>query len=196
MISLKVMQRIEPKFLDMSVNQIRIVPLLASERMWSAFLAGLHPYHAFELKYCVRNCMDIMWDYILDGPSSAKKEMYEDALSALNDLSDDNEPLEEFITPFPPYLIDQLFSGIISTDGENLANICAATTVRTLDMICDNIFDQINNTLVIDTHPSVLSEINRIENDITLAKKCPLNIPQIIQIRDSYKLLQIVPVAM
>ena len=193
MISLETMKKVETEFLGMNAQQIPIVPLLASERMWLVFQEGIHPKYKAKLEYHVRSCLDIMWRCVLEGNSPIQEEIYQKNLNTINDLADENNPDAEFITPFPLYLIDQLFSGILDTDDEDRVRTCAAATVRTLDMICDNLFDQVDNSLVIDTHPSVLSELNRIENDIMLAKNFPLNSSQIVQIRDSYRLLRLVP---
>lgn len=194
MIGLETMKKIETEFSGMNAQQIAVVPLLASERMWLVFQEGIHPQHKAKLEYHVRSCLDIMWGCVFEGNSPIQEEVYQKNLNAINDLADENDPDAEFITPFPLYLIDQLFSGILDTDDENRVRTCAAATVRTLDMICDHLFDQIDNSFIIDTHPSVLSELNRIENDIMLAKNFPINSSKIVQIRDSYRLLRLVPI--
>ena len=194
MIGLETMKKIETEFSGMNAQQIAVVPLLASERMWLVFQEGLHPQYKAKLEHHVRSCLDIMWECVFEGKSPIQEEIYQKNLNTINDLADENDPDAEFTTPFPFYLIDQLFSGILDTDDEDKARTCAAATVRALDMICDNLFDQIDDSRVIDTHQSVLSELNRIENDIMLAKNFPLNISQIIQIRDSYRLLRLVPI--
>lgn len=194
MISLEMMQAVETEFLSMNNRQITIAPLLASERMWLVFQEGLHPQYKVKLERCVRNCLDIMWSYVFKGRDFTQEEIYQENLNYINNLSDEDNPDAEFITPFPLYLIGQLFSGIINDGGEESAKTCAAATVRALDMICDNLFDQISDSQIINTHPAVLSEQNRIKNDVMLAKNFPLSISEIVQTKDAYKLLRLVPV--
>ena len=167
MISSDVMQKIESEFRNMNQFQIYLVPLLAFERMWTPFLEGLRPQYKSKLEYCARNCLDIMWDYVIE-KKTLQKDIYQKNLSIINDLADESDPLIEFSTPFPLYLIDQLFSGIIDSTSSNIINVCASSTLGTLDMIYDNLLDQIGDPSAVDIHPAILSELDRIEKDIIL----------------------------
>lgn len=193
MISSDVMQKIESEFRNMNQFQIYLVPLLAFERMWTPFLEGLRPQYKSKLEYCARNCLDIMWDYVIE-KKTLQKDIYQKNLSIINDLADESDPLIEFSTPFPLYLIDQLFSGIIDSTSSNIINVCASSTLGTLDMIYDNLLDQIGDPSAVDIHPAILSELDRIEKDIILAKLFPSNKFQVTQIKTSYQSLRLVPV--
>ena len=193
MISSDLMQKIESEFRNMNQFQIYLVPLLAFERMWTPFLEGLRPQYKSKLEYCARNCLDIMWDYVIE-KKTLQKDIYQKNLSIINDLADESDPLIEFSTPFPLYLIDQLFSGIIDSTSSNIINVCASSTLGTLDMIYDNLLDQIGDPSAVDIHPAILSELDRIEKDIILAKLFPSNKFQVTQIKTSYQSLRLVPV--
>ena len=189
-----VMQKIKSEFKNMNPFQIYLVPLLACERMWTPFLEGLRPQYKSKLEYCARNCLDMMWDYVIE-KKTLQKDVYQKNLSIINDLTDESDPLIEFSTPFPLYLIDQLFSGIIDdTNFNNIISTCASSTLGTLDMIYDNLLDQIDDPSAVDVHPAILSELDRIEKDIIMAKRFPANKHQITQIKTSYQSLRLVPV--
>ena len=76
MISSDVMQKIESEFRNMNQFQIYLVPLLAFERMWTPFLEGLRPQYKSKLEYCARNCLDIMWDYVIE-KKTLQKDIYQ-----------------------------------------------------------------------------------------------------------------------
>ena len=61
-------------------------------------------------------------------------------------------------------------------------------------MIYDNLLDQIDDPSAVDVHPAILSELDRIEKDIIMAKLFPANKHQITQIKTSYQSLRLVPV--
>lgn len=184
--------------LKMQTSQMRLVALLASERMWMSFAENLNFQYKNPLDKNVRICLDLIWDKVLQGTATEEQlKKYKDTLDIINNTVDDVGTKEEFLAPYPLYLIDQLFSGIYSVDDSQIAEICSGATVRVLDMICDDILDHIvdidDNT--IKQHIAVLNELKRIDNDIALSKQFPQNIHKIKELRAKYQNLCVVPVA-
>lgn len=186
-------QSVIDRFSQMKEEQIRIVALFALERLWMPFENGL-PEQSKELKRSATRCLDILWQQALYKITDDIRVEYMDRLEHLNDSADEENPEDEFATPFPLYLIGQLFSGIISSQGNDLRETCASSTIRPLDMICDRLFDLYGEAAPFETHPIVQAELDRIDQDILLASAMR-NPPytEILKKRMEYRQLNILP---
>lgn len=181
------------RFAQMKEEQMRIVALFALERLWMPFENGLLE-QSKELKQYATRCLDILWQQALHKITNDLQAEYMDCLEHLNDSADEEDPEDEFSTPFPLYLIGQLFSGIISSQGNDLRETCASSTIRPLDMICDKLFDLYGEDAPFDIEPSVQAELDRIDQDIQLASAMR-NPPytEILKKRMEYQQLNILP---
>lgn len=142
MISIEKSKELRDTFLKLEKEQIRLVSMLATERMWKSFVNYLNTDRSPRLEESARICLDIIWEKIIKGEvSDAQRQEYIRMLQIVNSSSDEENPEEEFLALYPLYLIGQLFSDMLCDDKEQLISACSGATVRTLDMISDDILN-------------------------------------------------------
>jgi len=184
---------LEDIFIELKDEQIRLVALLAAERMWKSFTNYLILERSPKLEESVRTCLDILWDSNIEGGiSDSQNQEYERMLDIINSTTNEENPEEEFVDIYPLYLIGGLSSGRRFNSRKQVITTCSSKTVRPLDMICDDLLNTVTDNML-DTHPAVVAELNRIDDDIILAKGFPQNMAEVLKRKAFYQTLQLVP---
>lgn len=172
---------------DVNPKDIYIMSLYSYERMWQLFLSGLATKNEhLLLKKFVRNGLDILWkeiisdEIIVDEYKIILSKI--DVLNSKNELSEDCEELYDgFFNQFPPYLINELYSNIISLKKESKYYSCVVSTLMMLsDLAEDNKYDEHSEALVNE-------EAKRIYDDMEFLNNYGNNIYMIIERKIYYQ---------
>lgn len=194
MITFEKSKELRDIFLNLKEEQIRLVAMLATERMWKSFADYLIIERSPNLEESARVCLDIIWEKTLKGKISDMREQeYDRMLDIVNHSSDEENPEGEFLTRYPLYFIGQLFSDMLSDDREQVINECSGSAIRPLEMICDDVLNSYSED-TLNQHPAIIAELNRIDHDVMLAKEFPQNISEVLNKKALYQTLQLVPV--
>ena len=194
LISDKKYKELKDIFMELKEEQIRLVGLLATERLWKPFTDSLILARSPKLEESVRTCLDLLWESSIEGViSNHQNQEYDRMLQVINSTADEENPEEEFLTPYPLYLLGGLSSGRRCNNKKQIIDVYGAKTVRPLDMICDDIPITFTDDML-DKHPAVVAELNRIDDDIILAKEFPQNMAEVLKRKAFYQTLQLVPV--
>lgn len=172
---------------DVNPKDIYIMSLYSYERMWQLFLSGLATKNEhLLLKKFVRNGLDILWkeiisdEIIVDEYKIILSKI--DVLNSKNELAEDCEELYDgFFNQFPPYLINELYSNIISLKKESKYYSCVVSTLMMLsDLAEDNKYDEHSEALVNE-------EAKRIYDDMEFLNNYGNNIYMIIERKIYYQ---------
>lgn len=193
MISIKKNKELKVTFTELSDDQIRLVAILANERMWKSFADYLILENSPKLEESVRICLDIIWEKTIKGMiSDDQRQKYNRMIQVIDSSSNEENPEDEFLAIYPIYLIGQLYSDMLCNDKNKIITVCSSATVRPLDMICDDLLNTVSDEMLSE-HPAVIAELNRIDGDILLARDFPQNMSEVLNKKALYQTLQLVP---
>lgn len=177
-----------------------LMVLFALERQWQLFLEEIKAQTKYEdLCNSAKQCKDILWEHFFN----PNKHHLSRNISRYLELTEKFESLEFGIDVYYSRpLIENLMQAdflLNETEGVGDTRDCAYMILSPLEVIFNYCVDTIKGQLsdaafikILEDDSRVISELNRVNNDMLLANNLSYDIDTIIGLRHSYQELKLI----
>lgn len=191
------------KFNENETNYGLIISLFSLERLWIPFIFTTS-LRKWDVQTKVRQCMDMMWERILEGKSDKKPDFINllDTITTRYMEDDSNNIVYNY--NFDNYLINALYSNIgyfFDDPSSEAYQIRTSAPMAVLELLSDYIIDneclkKSDESLQNDFEEGDLirSELKRIDYDMVIAQQICSDTKRLKEFKELYSSLEIVPI--